>query len=96
MTELQHRQNINHAASNQPTVWILSEGVMHEGGTIVGVYLDRDLARGALVTKAQALNDRFTISDAGQDDDGSIHVEGGCDWIALEPHPVVTALGLDS
>lgn len=78
-----------------PVVWILSEGEMHEGGTIVGVYLDRDLARGALAAKAQELNDRFTISDARQDDDGSIHVEGGCDWIALEPHPVVTALELD-
>ncbi|MFF1916141.1 hypothetical protein ACFVYE_32060 [Streptomyces sp. NPDC058239] len=96
MTELQHRQNASHAASGQPTVWILSEGEMHEGGTIIGVYLDRDLARGALVAKAQELNDRFTIRDARQEGDGSIHVEGGCDWIALEPHPVVTALELDA
>ncbi|WP_331731828.1 hypothetical protein OG298_45160 (plasmid) [Streptomyces sp. NBC_01005] len=96
MTELQHRQNTDHTASGKPTVWILSEGEMHEGGTIIGVYLDRDLARGALVTKAQELNDRFTISDARQEDDGSIHVEGGCDWIALEPHPVVTTLELDA
>ncbi|MEU0160203.1 hypothetical protein ABZ154_15515 [Streptomyces sp. NPDC006261] len=77
------------------TVWILSEGEMHEGGTIVGVYLDRDLARGALTARAQKLHDRFTIDDARQDDDGSVHIEGGCDWIALEPHPVVTALELD-
>ncbi|WP_331756341.1 hypothetical protein OHA04_45505 (plasmid) [Streptomyces sp. NBC_01590] len=95
MTELQH-QNANHTASDQPTVWILSTGEFGEGGSIHGVYLDRDLARGALATKAQELNDRFTISDARQEDDGSIHVEGGCDWIALEPHPVVTALELDA
>lgn len=78
-----------------PTVWILSEGEMHEGGTIVGVYLDRDLARGALTERAQKLHERFTIDDAHQDDDGTIRIEGGCDWIALEPHPVVTALELD-
>ncbi|MFG2540637.1 hypothetical protein ACGFU4_35905 [Streptomyces sp. NPDC048511] len=79
-----------------PVVWILSEGEMHEGGSIVGVYLDRDLARGALAAAAQKLHDRFTIDDARQDDDGSIHIEGGCDWIALEPHPVVTSLELNT
>ncbi|WP_331763143.1 hypothetical protein OG571_47375 (plasmid) [Streptomyces sp. NBC_01369] len=96
MTELQHHQNTDHSASSKPTVWILSTGEFGEGGTIRGVYLDRDLARGALVAKAQELNDRFTISDARQEDDGSIHVEGGCDWITLEPHPVVTTLELDA
>ncbi|WP_405699100.1 hypothetical protein OG209_05260 [Streptomyces sp. NBC_01383] len=79
-----------------PVVWILSEGEMHEGGSIVGVYLDRDLARGALAVAAQRLHDRFTIDDARQEGDGSIHVEGGCDWIALEPHRVVTAHELDA
>jgi hypothetical protein len=79
-----------------PVVWILSEGEMHEGGAIVGVYLDRDLARGALTAAAQKLHDRFTIDDARQDDDGSIHVEGGCDWITLEPHPVVTNVQVES
>lgn len=83
--------DLNQPPVTSPTVWILSEGELHEGGTIVGVYLDRDLARGALTERAQELNDRFTIRDAHQNDDGSIHVEGGCDWIALEPHPVVTA-----
>ncbi|MFJ5294491.1 hypothetical protein [Streptomyces sp. NPDC088348] len=82
--------DINSQTMTAPTVWILS------GGEIFGVYLDRDLARGALTVKAQELNDRFTIRDARQEDDGSIHVEGGCDWIALEPHPVVTALELDA
>jgi hypothetical protein len=81
-------------SADGPVVWILSKGEMHEGGSIVGVYLDRDLARGALTARAQQLQDRFTISDARQESDGSIHLEGGCDWIALEPHPVVTSLEL--
>ncbi|WP_432077814.1 hypothetical protein [Streptomyces sp. YPW6] len=86
--------DIKQPSTATPTVWILSEGEMHEGGTIVGVYLDRDLARGALTARAQRLHERFTIDDARQDDDGSIHIEGGCDWISLEPHQVVTALEL--
>ncbi|TXS34755.1 hypothetical protein [Streptomyces sp. OR43] len=75
-----------------PVVWILSKGEMYEGGTIRGVYLDRDLARGALTAAAQELP--FAIDDVRQDDDGAIHIEGGCDWISLKPHPVVTALEL--
>lgn len=78
----------------QPVVWILSTGEMHEGGTIVGVYLDRDLARGQFVTEAQKISDRFSIDDIRQDDDGSIHVEGGCDWLSLEPYSVTTAAQL--
>lgn len=74
-----------------PTVWILSNGELHEGGTIIGVYLDRELARGAFVKEAQALDARFGIDDARQEDDGALHLEGGCDWVALEPHPVVVA-----
>jgi len=78
-----------------PVVWILSTGEFGEGGTIKGVFLDRELARGALVEEAQKLHERFTISDAGQKADGSLFVEGGCDWIALEPHQVTTAAQLD-
>jgi hypothetical protein len=32
----------------------------------------------------------FAIDDARQDEDGSIHLEAGCDWLALEPHPLIT------
>jgi len=91
MQEIARKQD----AGTGPVVWILSAGERDEGGNIIGVYMDRDLARGALVTEAQKLHDRFTISDARQEDDGSIHVEGGCDWIALEPHAVSTARELD-
>ncbi|MER6092411.1 hypothetical protein [Streptomyces bluensis] len=88
---------IEHAAAQQtttpvgPVVWILSEGELSEGGTVLGVYLDRDLARGDFLAKAQELNDRFSIDDARQDANGGLHITGGCDWISLEPHSVVTA-----
>lgn len=89
--------NAPHAAQHDgPVVWILSEGEMHEGGTIIGVFLDRDLARGQFVTKAQQIHDRFSIDDIRKDDDGSIHVEGGCDWLSLEPYPVTTAAQLNA
>lgn len=79
-----------------PVVWILDTGVFGEGGTIRGVYMDRDLARGQFLTEAQQLHDRFTIDDIRQDDDGSIHAEAGCDWLSLTPHPVTTAAQLSS
>lgn len=71
-----------------PTVWILSKGEMHEGGSVIAVFLDRDLARGQFTDEAN--NMAFAIDDARQDEDGSVHLEAGCDWLALEPHPVVT------
>lgn len=79
---------------DQPIVWILETGEFGEGGTILGVYMDRDLARGQFVTEAQQLHDRFTIDDIRQDDDGSIHAEAGCDWLSLTPHPVTTSAQL--
>ena len=96
MTDLALATTPQDSAPTGPTVWILSEGEQHEGGTILGVYLDKDLARGAFLAKAQELQDRFSIDDARQGEDGSLHLYGGCDWIALEPHPVVTALELDA
>ena len=86
--------DITTTAPEGPVVWILSTGEFNEGGRILGVYLDRELARGALVDQAQQLHDRFTISDARQDHDGTLHVEGGCDWITLSPHAVITAAQL--
>jgi hypothetical protein len=71
-----------------PVVWILSTGEDHEGGTVLGVYADRDLARGHFTTEANNMS--FAIDDARQDDNGSIHLHAGCDWLALEPHPLVT------
>jgi hypothetical protein len=67
---------------------------MHEGGHILGVFLDRDLARGAFTAEAQAISDRFGIDDIQPDADGSIRIEGGCDWVDLIPHAVVTHLAI--
>lgn len=84
-----------HTAPAGPVVWVLSGGEMYEGGTIHGIYADRDLARGEFTKRAQALQDRFSIDDARQNEDGSIRLSGGCDWIALEPHPLITAAQID-
>ncbi|NUP39499.1 MAG: hypothetical protein HOY76_21430 [Streptomyces sp.] len=85
MTELAHRQQ----QSTGPVVWILSKGEHHEGGDVIAVFADRDLARGQFTHEAQ--NMAFAIDDARQDEDGSIHLDAGCDWLALEPHPLITA-----
>lgn len=68
-------------------VWILSKGEQHEGGEVLGVYADRDLAKGQFVTEAQNLS--FAIDDAKQDADGSIHLYAGCDFLSLEPHDLI-------
>lgn len=73
------------------TVWILSTGENNEGGDVIGVYADRDLARGQLITEAHKIRDRFNeIRDLHEEADGSIHFSGGCDWLSLKPHQVVS------
>lgn len=69
------------------TIWILSKGEQHEGGEVLGVYADRDLARGHFLTEAQSMC--FPIKDAQQDPNGAIHLYAGCDYLALEPHPLI-------
>jgi hypothetical protein len=84
MQEIQrHKQQ----AFAGPVVWILSSGEMHEGGTILGVYATKDTAKGPFVAAAASIP--FDIDKAWQDDDGAVHVEGGCDWVSLEPHSVI-------
>jgi hypothetical protein len=91
MTELARHE----AQPTGPVASILSKGEMHEGGYIVGVYLDRDLAHGDFVREAQQIHDRFGIDDLTPDTtDGSIRLHGGCDWLALEPHPLITSAQL--
>lgn len=84
--------NIQRAADQHtagPLVWILSEGEMHEGSHILGVYATKDLAKGPFVEAAASIP--FDLDKAWQDDDGAVHVHGGCDWVSLEPHPLITA-----
>ncbi|MEV4975564.1 hypothetical protein [Streptomyces scopuliridis] len=95
MTDVQRRHTAQ-TTTGGPVVWILSKGEMYEGGTIVGVFLDRDLARGAFTTEAQTIQNTFSIDNIEQCDDGAIRVEGGCDWVDLVPHTVVTAHAIDA
>lgn len=70
-------------------VWILSEGEMNEGGTILGVYATKDAAKGAFAQAAGQLH--FSIDAAEQDSKtGAIRLEAGCDWLELVPHQVIT------
>lgn len=71
-------------------VWILMKGEDHEGGDVYGVFATKEDAKGPFVEAAQSIP--FVIDEAWQDDeDGSVHVHGGCDWVSLEPHAVVGA-----
>jgi hypothetical protein len=79
-----------------PVVWILSEGEMHEGGKIIDVYLDRDLAQGDFMEQAAQIAGTFGIDEVRPEENGSLRVYGGCDWLALEPHTVRTRRALDA
>lgn len=86
-------QDITHhgqQAATDPVVWILESGEMHEGGTILGVYLERDLAAGRFIVEAERMGRVFGIDSVDQAMDGGITVEAGCDWLTLTPHPVTT------
>jgi hypothetical protein len=76
-------------AATGPVVWLLEMGEMHEGGAVLGVYLDRDLARGRFIAEAQDMGRTFGIASVDQAMDGGITVEAGCDWLSLTPHPVI-------
>jgi hypothetical protein len=68
-------------------VWILSTGEQHEGGRVLGVYADKELAKGQFVTEARNLH--FAVDDAQQDPNGAIHLYAGCDFLSLEPHQLI-------
>lgn len=88
MTELQHHTAAQ--ADTTPTVWILSKGEMNEGGRILGVFLDRAFARDSFIAEAVEIDNRFGIDTVEPDPSGALRVEGGCDWVDLVPHSVVT------
>lgn len=68
-------------------VWILSKGERGNGGDVVGVYADRDLAKGQFVTEARAMH--FTIDGAEQGADGELYLTAGCDFLELRPHQLI-------
>jgi hypothetical protein len=72
-----------------PVVWILSAGEDYEGGSVLGVYATKELAKGPFLNAALGIP--FEVDNAWQDDDGAVHAHGGCDWVSLEPHPLITS-----
>lgn len=84
MTELAHRQ----PQTTSPIVWILSTGEDYEGGAVLGVYASKEAAKGPFVEAARSIP--FDLDQAWQDEEsGAVHAHGGCDWVALEPHPLI-------
>ncbi|HEY5834912.1 hypothetical protein [Streptomyces sp.] len=83
-------QGIDHRTTTPtgPVVWILSSGEDYEGGTVLGVYATKDAAKGAFVQAARGIP--FAVDKAWQDQDGAVHARGGCDWVSLEPHQLIT------
>lgn len=69
-------------------VWILMRGEHQEGGTVLGVYATRELGHGAFAQEARSIHDSFGIDGTRMDENGSLHLDGGCDWLALELHDV--------
>jgi len=72
-----------------PIVWVLSTGEDHEGGTVLGVYASKDIAKGPFVDAATGIP--FDLDGVWQDGDGAVHAYGGCDWVSLEPHPLIAS-----
>lgn len=87
MTELAHRH-----PQTGPTVWVLSKGEDHEGGYVLGVFASKDAAKGPFVEAARSIP--FDLDKVWQDDDGAVNAHGGCDWVALEPHSLITCTQL--
>lgn len=71
-----------------PIVWVLSSGEDYEGGTVLGVYASKEAAKGPFVEAASKIP--FDLDEVWQDGDGAVNAHGGCDWVALEPHPLIT------
>lgn len=72
-----------------PIVWVLSAGEDYEGGTVIGVYASKEAGKGPFIEAARKIP--FDLDKVWQDDDGAVNAHGGCDWVALEPHALVTA-----
>lgn len=88
MTDLELATHTHQTATAGPVVWILSTGEDYEGGHIVGVYATKELAKDDFLTATAKIP--FSIDKAWKEDDESVHVHGGCDWVSLEPHTVTT------
>lgn len=76
-----------------PIVWVLSKGEDHEGGYILGVYVNKEAAKGPFVEAANSIV--FGLDKVWQDGDGAVNAHGGCDWVSLEPHPLISQAQID-
>ncbi|MER8119203.1 hypothetical protein [Streptomyces sp. NPDC094031] len=93
MTELAITTTRGTAAAQEPCVWILESGEDNEGGSIKGVYTDRDLAADDFLDLVRDLAryTRLDVDRSGEDPDtGDLYVHGGCDWISLTRYAVTT------
>lgn len=85
MAELARRNETQH----RTVVWVLSSGEDHEGGEVLGVYATKQAAKGPFAQAARSIP--FDLDAAWQDEEtGAVHAHGGCDWVSLEPHQVIT------
>lgn len=84
MQDIERRTN----APTGPVVWVLSTGEDYEGGIVLGVYATKDAAKGPFTEAARDIP--FKLDSAWQDGDGAVHAHGGCDWVSLVPHALVT------
>lgn len=78
----------------QPEVWIMMRGELNEGGRIVGVYLDKDLAAADFLREAADIDGGRERLAASLDLDGTVYAEGGCDWLDLSRYDVTTRQAL--
>ncbi|MBZ3908243.1 MULTISPECIES: hypothetical protein [Streptomyces] len=77
----------------EPSVWILESGEDNEGGSIKGVYTDRNLAADDFLDLVRDLTrySRLDVDQSGEDPaTGDLYVHGGCDWISLTRYSVTT------
>jgi hypothetical protein len=87
VAELAHRQQMT-----GPIVWVLSRGEDHEGGDVLGVYASKEAAKGPFAEAARSIP--FDLDSAWQDETGAVHAHGGCDWVSLVPHPLISTAQL--
>jgi hypothetical protein len=79
---------LRHDNQAGPVVWVLSAGEDHEGGIVLGVFASKEAAKGPFAEAACDIP--FDLDNAWQDGDGAVHAHGGCDWVSLKPHVLVT------
>jgi hypothetical protein len=83
------------AEPSEPSVWVLEKGDRYEGGGVIGIYTDRDLAKNDVVelaTAMDALHRRVygTGVDVSVEADGTINIASKAEWLSLAPRALVT------